>query len=60
MITGDLNCPKFNSSPMTGDQEGNGLLEIEVTHLAQILIQLTRENNYHDLVVVTIFLHLHL
>ncbi len=39
---------------MTGDQEGNRLLEmLEDTLMAQIISQPTRENNILDLVFVT-------
>ncbi len=39
---------------MTGDQEGNRLLEmLEDTFMTQIISQPTRENNILDLVFVT-------
>ncbi len=54
VIIGDFNCPKSNWSTMTGDQEGNRLLEkLKDTFMTQIISQPTRENNIHYLVFVT-------
>ncbi len=54
VIIWDFNCPKINWSNMSGDQEGNRLLEmLEGTFMTQIISQPTRENNILDLVFVT-------
>ncbi len=54
VILRDFNCPKINWSNMTGDQEGNSLLEmLEDTFMTQIISQPTRENNILDLVFLT-------
>ncbi len=54
VIIGNFNCPKINWSTMTGDQEGNRVLEmLEDTFMTQIISQRTRKNNILDLVFVT-------
>ncbi len=43
VIKGEFNCPKINWSTITGDQEGNRLLEIlEDTFMSHIISQPTR------------------
>ncbi len=54
VIIGNFKCPKINWSTMTGDQEGNRLLDnLEDTFMTQNISQPTRENNILDLVFVT-------
>ena len=54
VIVGDFNCPNVNWDLMSGDQEGNRLIEmVEDTFLTQIVSQATREDNILDLVLTT-------
>ncbi len=54
VIIGDFNCPNIDWTTLSGDQEGNRLLEmIEDAFLTQIITQPTRENNLLDLVLVS-------
>ncbi len=45
VMIGDFNCPKINWSIMTGDQEGNRLLEIRHKYDSNYLSTDTREQN---------------
>ncbi len=54
VIIGDFNCPNIDWITLSGDQEGNRLLEmLENAFLTQIVTQPTRENNSLDLVLVS-------
>ncbi len=53
IIIGEFNCPNIDWRQMTGDQEGNRLVEmVEDSFLIQVVTQPTRENNLLDLVLV--------
>ncbi len=54
IIIGDCNCPNIDWRQMTGDQEGNRLIEmVEDSFLVLVVNQPTRENNLRDLVQVS-------
>ncbi len=54
VIIGDFNCPNIDWTTLSGDQEGNTLLEmLEDAFLTQIVTQPTRENNLLDMILVS-------
>ncbi len=54
VIIGDFNCLNIDWTTLSGDQEGNRLLEmLEGAFLTQIVTQPTRENNLLDLVLAS-------
>ncbi len=54
VIIGEFNCPNIDWTTLSGDQEGNRLLEmLEDAFLTQIVTQQTRENNLLDLILVS-------
>ncbi len=54
IIIGDFNCPNIDLRQLTGDQEGNRLIDmVEYAFLFQAVTQPTRENNLLDLVLVS-------
>ncbi len=54
VIIGDFNCPNIDWTTLSGDQDGNRLLEmLEDVFLTQIFTQPTRENNLLDLILVS-------
>ncbi len=54
IIIGDFNCPNIDWGQLTGDQEGNRLIEmVEDSFLTQVETQPTRENHLLDLVLVS-------
>ncbi len=54
IIIGDFNCPNIDWRQLTGDQEGNRLIEmVEDLFLTQVVTQPTRENNLLDLVLIS-------